>query len=158
MNDLLQNWVKTVKTNDANQVAELYHDNGLLLGTFSNKERNGKSLILEYFKKLLKSKVDVEIITQHEHKTNTILVSSGLYNFIVNDVKIKARYTFVFSNIKNNWKILSHHSSILTQSAEYFLRIFVDGESQFLPSLRFLILNANSSPSLRLFFVFGMNL
>ena len=99
MNYLLQNWVKTVRTNDANQVAELYHDNGLLLGTFSNKERNGKSLILEYFKKLLKSKVDVEIITQHEHKTNTILVSSGLYNFIVNDVIIKARYTFVFSNI-----------------------------------------------------------
>tara|TARA_B100000073_G_scaffold342508_1_gene345718 strand:+ start:455 stop:808 length:354 start_codon:yes stop_codon:yes gene_type:complete len=116
MNDLLQNWVKTVRTNDANQVAELYHDNGLLLGTFSNKERNGKSLILEYFKKLLKSKVDVEIITQHEHKTNTILVSSGLYNFIVNDVIIKARYTFVFSNIKNNWKILSHHSSLLPNS------------------------------------------
>jgi len=116
MDNVLQNWVKKIRTNDANQVAELYHDDGLLLGTFSNKERHGKSLILKYFKKLLKSKVDVEIITQHVHKTNTILVSSGLYNFIVNDVTIKARYTFVFSKNKNNWKILSHHSSLLPDS------------------------------------------
>ena len=116
MDDILQNWVKKIRTNDANQVAEFYHDNGLLLGTFSNKERRGKTLILKYFKKLLKSKVDVEIITQHEHKTDTILVSSGLYNFIVNDVIIKARYTFVFSKIKKNWKILSHHSSLLPSS------------------------------------------
>ena len=116
MDDLLQNWVKTVKTNDVNQVAELYHDNGLLLGTFSNKERHGKSSILKYFRKLLKSKVDVKIITQHVHKTNTILVSSGQYNFIVNDVIIRARYTFVFSKNKNNWKILSHHSSLLPDS------------------------------------------
>ena len=116
MDNVLQNWVKKIRTNDANQVAELYHDDGLLLGTFSNKERHGKSLILKYFKKLLKSKVDVEIITQHVHKTNTILVSSGLYNFIVNGITIKARYTFVFSKNKNNWKILSHHSSLLPDS------------------------------------------
>ena len=116
MIDILQIWIEKIRSNNANEVADLYHKDGLLLGTFSNKERHGKSLILKYFKKLLKSKVDVKIITQHVHKTNTILVSSGLYNFIVNDIIIKARYTFVFSKNKNNWKILSHHSSLLPDS------------------------------------------
>ena len=57
MNNTIQLWVKKIKTNDPNQVSELYHENGLLLGTFSSIERYGKKLILDYFENLLKSKV-----------------------------------------------------------------------------------------------------
>ena len=113
MIDLLQIWVKKIKINDAKQVAELYHESGLLLGTFSDIERKGKKLMLDYFKNLFISKVDVEIITQHEFKADTISSISGLYNFLVNDREIRARFSFVFLKNKEDWKILSHHSSVL---------------------------------------------
>ena len=114
---MLETWVEKIKTNDPKQVASLYHADGLLLGTFSDIERKGYDLILEYFENLLKAKVDVEIITQHEHKTDSLVVSSGLYNFKVDGKIIKARFSFVFVKTKESWKILSHHSSELPKTA-----------------------------------------
>ncbi len=115
MNDLLKIWVKKVSTNDANKVAELYHDEGLLLGTFSKIERHGKELILDYFENLLTSKVDVEIVTQNIHKTDSYYVNSGFYNFILKNKIIKARFSFVFIKTRESWKIISHHSSVLPE-------------------------------------------
>ena len=59
ISELLQKWVATIKSGDPKQVTSLYHGDGILLGTFSNKERVGHELILEYFENLLKSPVDV---------------------------------------------------------------------------------------------------
>ena len=115
MIDMLQTWIENIRSNDANKVAELYHKKGLLLGTFSNIERSGQKLILDYFNNLLKSQVDVEIVTKHEYKSETIATASGLYNFILNGQKIEARFSFVFLKTKERWKILSHHSSVLPQ-------------------------------------------
>tara|TARA_B100000003_G_scaffold186697_1_gene181797 strand:+ start:1045 stop:1407 length:363 start_codon:yes stop_codon:yes gene_type:complete len=115
MIDMLQTWVENIRSNDANKVADLYHKEGLLLGTFSNIERIGKNLILDYFNNLLKSQVDVEIVTKHEYKSESIATASGLYNFILNGQKIKARFSFVFIKTKEKWRILSHHSSVLPE-------------------------------------------
>ena len=52
---MLETWVEKIKTNDPKQVASLYHTDGLLLGTFSDIERKGYDLILEYFENLLKA-------------------------------------------------------------------------------------------------------
>ena len=116
MTDMLQTWIEKIRTNDPNQVAELYHDDGLLLGTFSDIERPEHDLILKYFENLLKSQVDVEIVTQHKHETDSLVVNSGLYNFIVDGKTINARFSFVFIKTGDTWKILSHHSSILPES------------------------------------------
>ena len=113
MSDLLMIWIEKIRSNKADQVTELYHDDGLLLGTFSDVERHGKDSISNYFENLLKSKIDVEIISRHEHKTDSIIVSSGLYNFKVDNKKVKARFSFVFVKTNKSWKILSHHSSEL---------------------------------------------
>jgi len=114
---MLKIWVERIRDNNAKQVAELYHDDSLLLGTFSDIERHGKELIFSYFKNLLRTKIDVEIITQHEHKTDSLIVTSGLYNFKVEGKIIKARFSFVFVKTKESWKILSHHSSELPKMA-----------------------------------------
>ena len=98
------------------QVASLYHADGLLLGTFSDIERKGYDLILEYFENLLKAKVDVEIVTQHKHETESLVANSGLYNFIVDGKTVNARFSFVFIKTDDDWKILSHHSSVLPES------------------------------------------
>ena len=107
------NDLEKIRENNADQVTALYHDDGLLLGTFSGIERHGKELISNYFENLFRSKIDVKIITQHGHKTDSIIASSGLYNFLVDDKIIKARYSFVFVKTNRGWKILSHHSSEL---------------------------------------------
>ena len=113
---MLETWVNKIKTNDPQQVVSLYHNDGLLLGTFSDIERKGHDLILDYFENLLKSQVDVEIVSQHKHETDSVVTNSGLYNFIVNGKTIQARFSFVFIKIVNDWKIISHHSSVLPES------------------------------------------
>ncbi len=117
MSDMLKTWVSKIRSGDPKQVAILYHDDGLLLGTFSNIERKGHELILEYFENLLKSKVDVEIVSEHTKEFDSVIVSSGFYNFIVNETDVrKSRFSFVFVKTDTDWKILSHHSSVIPES------------------------------------------
>ena len=113
---MIETWVEKIRTNDPKQVVALYHDDGLLLGTFSDIERKGHDLILAYFENLLKSEVDVEVVTQHKHETDSFIVNSGFYNFIVDGKTVNARFSFVFINTGDEWKILSHHSSVLPES------------------------------------------
>ena len=114
--ELLQKWVSTVKSGDPKQVANLYRDDGILLGTFSNKERIGHELILEYFENLLKSPVEVEIVSEHASVSESVAVNSGLYNFVTDGKTINARFSFVYHKSNNEWKITSHHSSVIPES------------------------------------------
>ena len=115
--ELLQKWTSTVKDGDPNQVVNLYHEDGILLGTFSNKERVGHGLILEYFENLLKSRVEVEIVSEHPIVFESVAVNSGFYNFITKGKTINARFSFVYQKDNGEWKIVSHHSSVIPESA-----------------------------------------
>ena len=117
--ELLQKWVSTVKGGDPNQVTSLYHEDGILLGTFSNKERVGHELILEYFVNLLKSPAEVEIVSEHPHVFGSDAVNSGHYNFVTNGKTINARFSFVYHRDHTKveeWKIISHHSSVMPET------------------------------------------
>ena len=113
---LLQKWISAIKSGEPKQVSELYHDDAILLGTFSNKERVGHELILGYFKNLLKSPVEVEVVSEHPHIFESSAVNSGLYNFITEGKTIDARFSFVYSKDNDEWKIVSHHSSVLPKT------------------------------------------
>ena len=122
--ELLQKWTGAVKCGDANQVVSLYHNDGILLGTFSNKERIGRGLILEYFENLLKSPVEVEIVSNH-HVYESIVddeegvscaANSGFYNFVTEGKTINARFSFVYQKGNDGWKIVSHHSSVMPET------------------------------------------
>jgi len=111
--ELLQKWVETIKQGDANEVTLLYDKRGLLLGTFSPNERVGHEAISEYFVNLLKSSVSVEILSEHPYVWDTVAVNSGLYNFVLPDKTVEARFSFVYGRNGELWKIISHHSSVL---------------------------------------------
>ena len=113
--ELLQKWVETIKNGDPNQVTLLYDKRGLLLGTFSSDERVGHSGISEYFENLLKNSVSVEILSEHPYVWDEVAVNSGLYNFVLPDRTIAARFSFVYGRNGELWKIISHHSSVLPQ-------------------------------------------
>ena len=113
--ELLQKWVSAIKGGDPNQVTDLYRDDdAILLGTFSNIERVGRDLIFEYFKNLLKSPVDVEIVSEHPHVYVGSAVNSGHYNFVTNGKTINARFSFIWK--ASPWEILSHHSSVMPET------------------------------------------
>ena len=114
--ELLQKWTSAIKNGDPKQVTKLYHENGILLGTFSAKERVGHELILEYFEGLLKSPVEVQIVSEHPHVFESFAVNSGLYNFITDSKTINARFSFAYSKNDAEWKIIAHHSSILPEN------------------------------------------
>ena len=90
-----------------------------MLGTFSNKERVGHELILEYFENLLKSPVDVEVVSENPHIFGSNAVNSGHYNFMTNGKTINARFSFVYhkeGEPTDEWKIISHHSSVMPET------------------------------------------
>ena len=90
-----------------------------MLGTFSNKERVGHELILEYFENLLKSPVDVEVVSENPHVFGSDAVNSGHYNFVTNGKTINARFSFVYhkeGEPADEWKIISHHSSVMPET------------------------------------------
>ena len=117
---LLQEWVGEIRGGDPKQVTSLYHEDGILLGTFSALERIGHELIQAYFENLLQSPVDVEIISEHSSIFESTAVNSGLYNFITNGKTINARFSFVYHKNGNEWKIVSHHSSVLPENRLVF--------------------------------------
>jgi len=117
--ELLQRWINAVESGDPKQVVNLYLDDGILLGTFSNKERVGHELILEYFENLLKSPVDVEVVSENPHVFGSSAVNSGHYNFMTNGKTINARFSFVYhkeDEPTDEWKIVSHHSSVMPET------------------------------------------
>ena len=115
--ELLKKWTDAIKNGDPKQVTDLYHEDAILLGTFSNKERIGHALILEYFENLLKSPVEVEITSEHFSTSETLSVNSGLYNFVTEGKTINARFSFVYAQRPLvEWKIVSHHSSVMPET------------------------------------------
>ena len=126
--ELLKKWTDAIKNGDPKQVTDLYHEDAILLGTFSNKERTGHELILEYFENLLKSPVEVEIVSNHpvfeqiedddedDEKGVSCAANSGLYNFVTEGKTINARFSFVYTETNDGWKIVSHHSSVMPET------------------------------------------
>ena len=114
--ELLQKWTSAIKGGDPKHVTSLYLDDGILLGTFSGKERVGHGLILEYFENLLKSPVEVKIVSEHPNVFESVAVNSGLYNFVTEGKTINARFSFVYQKGNDGWKIVSHHSSVMPET------------------------------------------
>ena len=54
MSKRIQNWIDCIKSNDPTLVTELYDEHAILLGTFSDIERQGPKLIYDYFNGLFK--------------------------------------------------------------------------------------------------------
>ena len=119
MDNALQTWIDLVSTQDVEGVVGLYAEDGLLLGTFSDEIRIGKDKIREYFEFFLAKKPKALVIESKTHAINdNALAVNGFYNFEVDSANgerelAHARFTFVFQKQGHDFKILSHHSSVM---------------------------------------------
>jgi uncharacterized protein (TIGR02246 family) len=118
-NKELDKWISLVSIQDIDSVVNLYAEEGLLLGTFSDEIRIGKEKIREYFEYFLSQKPKASVVDSTTHMIGeNILVVNGFYDFEVkaDDTErkiVRARFTFVFKLTDASFEIISHHSSVM---------------------------------------------
>ncbi len=114
---LLHIWIETLKTLDPDKVAALYAEDAILLPTLSKEIRQSQSAIRDYFKHFLAMKPRAEVLQQTIRSYGQAATNSGLYKFFAEidgaEHIVVARFTFVYRQDNDGWKIVDHHSSML---------------------------------------------
>ena len=119
MNNALKRWIDLVSVQDMQGVVNLYTNDALLLGTFSNEIRIGKDEIEKYFEFFLAKNPKALVVNSKMHILNEDnFTVNGFYDFEVDSAQgdrnlAHARFTFVFQRQDGEFKILSHHSSVM---------------------------------------------
>jgi len=119
-NKTLNKWIDLVSAQDMDGVVNMYAEDGVLLGTYSDKVRLGKDDIKAYFEDFLFKKPEASVVDSTTHYVlDKFYVINGFYDFKIEDQSkskkqvVHARFTFVFEKREGDFKILSHHSSII---------------------------------------------
>jgi hypothetical protein len=116
----LQRWVETLSSGKGEApITALYAPDAILLSTFDPKPLETPTEITAYFRNLtqnpnLKATVQTEKIQTFADDGGE---NSGLYTFSYTkdgkEIRLPARFTFVFHRTPAGWLIVSHHSSVV---------------------------------------------
>mmetsp|Transcript_69107 Transcript_69107/g.102716 ORF Transcript_69107/g.102716 Transcript_69107/m.102716 type:complete len:334 (-) Transcript_69107:105-1106(-) len=110
---LFQLWNSALDTLDSDAVAKRYAKEGVLLPTVSDVPRTDYDSIKAYFVDFLKKKPQGVILESYVTSGPGWCMDDGIYEFTMGATgdKVKARYSFVYTNEDGEWKIAHHHSS-----------------------------------------------
>lgn len=109
---LFDDWNNAIQTGDPKIVTDLYENDAILLPTISNQVRHNHEEIENYFVLFLQSEPKGEIDESNVRLIGELAINSGIYSFTFKDGStVQARYSFVYRNNGQNWKIIEHHSS-----------------------------------------------
>jgi uncharacterized protein (TIGR02246 family) len=116
VSQLVKNWINTLGTFNPEAVVNLYAPDGILLGTIAENIKVGRDEILTYFNMFVRKQPIGMINTMYIQDFGSSKVADGIYTFTLTDslgkkTEVIARYTFVFTQYMDEWKIASHHSS-----------------------------------------------
>ena len=116
VSQLVKNWINTLGTFNPEAVVNLYAPDGILLGTIAENIKVGRDEILTYFNMFVRKKPIGMINRMYIQDGGSCKVADGIYTFTLTDslgkkTEVIARYTFVFTQYMDEWKIASHHSS-----------------------------------------------
>ncbi len=109
-------------TKNPDSVAKLFADDAVLLPTVSNKERTDYAGIRDYFVGFLKGSPVGTINTSTIDIGCNKATRVGLWTVTMTDPAtgaksdVKARYSFVYRLVGNDWKIDHLHSSMLPET------------------------------------------
>ena len=117
VNGIVNSWAIAISKRSPELMLFMYSDNAVLLATYTPLLQ-GKREIRGYFQDFLNKEnlrcTITKNIDQLDNDKDTS-ISSGLYTFSFTEygqeVKVKARYTFVI----NENKIITHHSSVIPE-------------------------------------------
>ena len=115
--EFVEDWMKTICSNNVEAIVFLYKEEAVLLGTLDGKLRKGRGEIKEYFDFFVNLKPCGKItsIVEEDFGHRRVAVANGTYDFELTENGEKtitpARFTFVLERAGTKWKIHSHHSS-----------------------------------------------
>jgi len=115
---VIENWMRTVCKNNADDIVSLYAPDGVLLGTIAKSMKVGQSKIIEYFDMfILKKPCGYFTEMNIQNYGSDYAIADGTYTFELTNEKgeidiVPARYTFALRKISGEWKIATHHSSV----------------------------------------------
>ena len=115
--EFVEDWMKTICSNNVEAIVFLYKEEAVLLGTLDGKLRKGRCEIKEYFDFFVNLKPCGKItsIVEEDFGHRRVAVANGTYDFELTENGEKtitpARFTFVLERAGTKWKIHSHHSS-----------------------------------------------
>ena len=112
ISSLFDKWNSALQTREPSNVVALYAEDAILLPTVSNQVRHNHAEIEDYFVNFLAKGPKGEINESNVRIWGEIAINSGVYTFSFDDgSQVQARYTFVYRNSGDSWKIVEHHSS-----------------------------------------------
>ena len=109
---LFDRWNASLRTGDPKKVVANYAPYSVLLPTVSNRARFTAAEKEDYFKHFLERKPEGKIDDRAIEVDCNSATDSGLYTFrFVDGTSVRARYSFSYKRVGNDWLISSHHSS-----------------------------------------------
>jgi len=117
---LSEQWMRAVCAHDVARVVRTYARNGVLVGTVAQRIKVGRADIKLYFDRFLakngvRGRFDSHLIQPYDGWG----IHSGTYTFVWveggRSVVVPARYTFVWTDTPEGWRIANHHSSALPE-------------------------------------------
>jgi uncharacterized protein (TIGR02246 family) len=115
---LFDRWNASLRTGDPRRVVANYAPNSILLPTVSNRARFTIAEKEDYFTHFLMKRPEGSIDDRLIEVDCNSATDAGLYTFRFADgTKVKARYSFSYKKIGNDWLITSHHSSAMPEQA-----------------------------------------
>lgn len=117
---LFDQWNQALLSGDADQVAQLYATNAILLPTVSNRVRHTYLEIRDYFEHFLQKNPAGTIDESNVRIFGIVAIHSGLYTFKLSPQgkapqTVHARFTFVYHWFGDRWLIVEHHSSAMPE-------------------------------------------
>lgn len=104
--------IHNVNTKNLDGVLSLYHENAVLVPSFSSRTRRNKEEIKDYYETLFK--VDNLVLTKEEiylNKTEGQRIDSGVYEISWDNSGSRTSYQLNFMIVIENDKIIAHQSS-----------------------------------------------
>ncbi|MGW0713024.1 SgcJ/EcaC family oxidoreductase [Streptomyces sp. NPDC002643] len=119
---LFDGWNASLRTGDAEKVADRYAKDAVLLPTLSNEVRSDRAGIVDYMEHFLENKpVGKKIETHINVLDSDSALDAGVYQFTLTDKNtgeksvVEARYTYEYEKRNGVWKIVNHHSSAMPE-------------------------------------------
>ncbi|MEM7093634.1 MAG: SgcJ/EcaC family oxidoreductase [Actinomycetota bacterium] len=117
INGLFAIWDEALGTGDPDQVTALYATDAVLLPTLSNRVRTDHEGIRDYFVGFCAKGPRGAIDETHTRVlADRVVSNSGIYTFTFADGSaVSARFSYVYRNDGDSWKIIEHHSSAMPE-------------------------------------------
>ena len=113
---LFEQWNNALQTGEPKNVAALYAEDAILLPTVSNKVRHNHAEIEDYFVHFLAKGPQGKIDEANVRIFGELAINSGVYTFTFKDgAVVQARFTYVYKQDGEGWKIIEHHSSAMPE-------------------------------------------